>query len=67
VPPPACSTAAVRFIRTLLLMSIALPGMSHGSPPAAQSVDTELSDLLKETGIPGIAFSLHGVLSFSVQ
>ena len=49
---PPCASFA------LCLMSIALPGMSHGSPPAAQSVDPELSDLLKETGIPGIAFSL---------
>jgi D-alanyl-D-alanine carboxypeptidase len=50
----------VRFIRTLILMTIALPGISHGVPAAAPSIDSELADLLKETGIPGITFSLHG-------
>jgi D-alanyl-D-alanine carboxypeptidase len=41
-------------------MSIALPAWSSGAPPAGASVDAELAALLKETGIPGITFSLYG-------
>jgi CubicO group peptidase (beta-lactamase class C family) len=44
----------------VLAMSIALPGLSSGAAPDEASVDAELSALLKETGIPGITFSLFG-------
>jgi D-alanyl-D-alanine carboxypeptidase len=46
--------------QALLVISIALPGMSSGTPPAAVTVDAELSDLMRETGIPGITFAVYG-------
>jgi D-alanyl-D-alanine carboxypeptidase len=50
-----------RFLaRAVLAVSIALPALSSGAPPAEATADAELSALLKETGIPGITFSLYG-------
>lgn len=49
----------MQLTRILLVISMALSGASHAAQPAA-AVDVELSDLLTETGIPGVTFSIHG-------
>jgi D-alanyl-D-alanine carboxypeptidase len=48
------------FAGVVLAISTALPAWSSGAPPAEATVEDELSALLKETGIPGITFSLYG-------
>ncbi len=43
-----------------LAVSLAAPGVCSKAQPIAEPVSTALSDIAKETGIPGITFSIYG-------
>jgi CubicO group peptidase (beta-lactamase class C family) len=48
------------IIKAVLASCIAFTGVCGAASPGMSTVDVELSDLLRETGIPGITFSVYG-------